>query len=224
MTVMKTLLTTAVVFAIAPSAMAASSTDLTVTGKIVPASCGLSLSSPELNYGKISASDLDPDKATKLAKKAYTLDVTCNGDTQFALQPVDNRINSVVPVGESSVGLPPRPHFGLGFTPANEPIGGFTISLYPTRSTIGDAPAFLISRGVSSTTGNWSTATSSIQSLHPNRLTGLTDTVGVTTGPLPASKASFGLESTAYIARASSLTLTSDVTLDGSVTIELKYI
>ncbi|WP_330220783.1 DUF1120 domain-containing protein [Pseudomonas frederiksbergensis] len=58
-------LSTTALISLAPYALAASSTDLTVTGTITPSACTPSLSgNGVVDYGKISARDLNQDTST----------------------------------------------------------------------------------------------------------------------------------------------------------------
>ncbi|WP_392891128.1 DUF1120 domain-containing protein [Pseudomonas migulae] len=102
-------LTTTALISLAPFALAASSTELTVTGFITPSSCTPSLSdSGIVHYGKISAKDLNQNTATPLEDRTVTLSVNCDAPTAMALLGIDNRIGSsgVLPLNRSSGSAP----------------------------------------------------------------------------------------------------------------------
>lgn len=107
-------------------AIAQESTDLAVTGKVVPAACTPSLSSANLDWGDIS---LDSDQVV-LPKKTLTVSVACQAQTRFALQIVDNKSDS------APIGFPNGGWRGLGLVD-NEPVGGYRMWI----SDYNDLPA-----------------------------------------------------------------------------------
>ncbi|NWC37596.1 DUF1120 domain-containing protein, partial [Pseudomonas gingeri] len=73
-------------------ALAASSVDLSVKGAITPSACTPSLSNNGVvDYGKISAQDLNPTGLTELPKTFFKLAVNCEAPSLFGLVPQDNR-------------------------------------------------------------------------------------------------------------------------------------
>ncbi|MCF5169438.1 MULTISPECIES: DUF1120 domain-containing protein [Pseudomonas] len=116
----KSLAALTAVFTLAGSGMtfAASTTELTVTGMITPSACTPSLSG-NVNYGKISIKDLDPNTPTHLDPITIRLNVLCDAATLIALRGTDNRS------GSSTI----LDGYGLGLTSNNVKIGNFTLSL-----------------------------------------------------------------------------------------------
>lgn len=116
---MKTRLTTLAASALllhSATTFAASSVDLTVKGLIVPSACTPSLSGGGvIDHGKISAKDLNPDRATAIGVHTLSMTVNCDAPIQFALHPIDNRAGS----GLST-------DFGLGFINETQKLGHFS--------------------------------------------------------------------------------------------------
>ncbi len=190
---------------VAPYALAASSTDLTVTGIITPSSCTPSLSGGGIiDYGKISAKDLNQDKTTTLPWETLQLTVNCDAAIPFRLLPTDNRSGTIG--GDSN--------FGLGFINGDQKLGGYVVRI---RTPIADGVA--VQPLSSATNGNtWSASTS----VEPNRLSAF-GAVGGPTTPIAIKDLQTDLRVSTQIARADSLDLTNEVALDGSATISIVY-
>lgn len=207
-----------VTLAFASTNVAASSTDVAVTGTIVPGGCTPSLSAPMFQHGKIAARDLNGDQPTDLRDRSRlaTLGISCEGPTLFGIRAVDNRADTVFQDSQSS-------RFGLGLTPEGEKIGAHTLAIVPAGSTIDGNPTFL---ALGNTTGSqWAAAEDRPRSLrHNGVMLGLVDSAGVTTGPVPVKEAVLNLRSALVIAPAEGLTLTSEVALDGAATLEVVYL
>ncbi|MFS2070312.1 DUF1120 domain-containing protein [Pseudomonas sp. CT11-2] len=181
---------------VAPYAMAASSTDLTVTGIITPKACAPSLSDGGMvDVGKVQATDLLPTQYTRVGSHPMQLTVACDASTLFALNGIDNK------AGTSSS----NQYFGLGLTSNNEKIGYFTPSI---QSALADGQPVHSIRSID----NGASWTRFYQILKDN----LTSTSAVGT-LIPISVKDLTMELTIYtfIARADSLTLADDVAIDG---------
>lgn len=198
-------LSTTALICVAPYALAASSTDLTVKGTITPAACTPTLSNNgEIDIGKFSAKDLNQTTVTQVGRHPMQLTVSCNKAISFALKQIDNN-----PDTTSSRGW-----FGLGLINTTEKLGYF----YPViKSTLADGvPAQAID---SDTNGlDWSRT----GLMGPGYLLSVASTADHNT-PIHVKDLTMDLEIVTYIARADSLTLTDDVTIDGSATFEMKY-
>lgn len=198
-------LSSTALISVAPFALATSSTDLTVTGVITPQACTPSLSGGGMvDNGKISAKDLNQDKDTLLPPQTLQMTIACDAPTLFALDSTDNK------AGTSSNGW-----FGLGLTDAGEKIG----FVYPTgQNPVADGNAVRMIEseddGASWELRNW---------LIPESLSAFAAASGPIT-PTTIKDLAMDLDVQTYIARADSLTLTDEVTLDGSATIEVKYL
>lgn len=114
----------------APAAFAASFVDLTVTGRVTPDACHVTLSDDgTVDHGKIPSHTLNPSEFTVLPTRLLELSVQCSRPMLFALVGLDNR-------AESS--LDPVAFYGLGrnlHAPA-ERLGSVALSY---RNPMGDA-------------------------------------------------------------------------------------
>ncbi|HWT67596.1 MAG TPA: DUF1120 domain-containing protein [Pseudomonas sp.] len=189
----------------APLAQAASSTDLTVTGSITPAACTPTFANGGMiDLGKISAKDLKPTQVTLIGRPTTQMIVTCDAPTTFALQATDNRPNTTV-----------SGYFGVGLTPAGEKLGHYI----PTITNVladGQAAASIESPDQGATWG----ATNSVR---PNRYLSVSATADTNT-PIAAKDVSMDMEIPTWILRSDGLTLNEEITIDGSATLEMKYL
>jgi type 1 fimbria pilin len=196
------LTTTALIIA-APFALAASSTDLTVTGIITPVACTPSFTGGgDIEIGKISSSDLNQDSNTLIGTDPIQLAVACDAAISFALNPIDNQAGT-------SMG----DWFGLGLTDEGKELGQFV----PRVMRITDGTNTL--DAIKSTDGNtWEKATDA----QPGYLLSFTNASGSL--PIDAKNVTFEFEVDTYISRADQLNLKNEVTIDGSATFEVKYL
>ncbi|VVN43570.1 Protein GltF [Pseudomonas fluorescens] len=201
-------LTATALIAVAPFALAASSTELTVTGSITPSACMPMLSGGgNIDLGKIPVKDLnpDPDRKTRLDKQSIGLTVTCDAATQFALDPTDNKAGTAT----DAYG------FGLGLTDAGEKVGEFWVSI---DSALADGQPAVAILSLDKETPSWQ--------LGESIMIGAISSVSAagTLTPLAATEVAMDLVIEPYIAPTNSLTLTDEVTIDGSVTIDVMYL
>jgi len=197
-------LTTTALISAAPFALAASSTDLTVTGLITPVACTPTFSGGGvIDIGKISAGDLNTDKNTLVGTHPIQLVVSCDASAKFALNPIDNKD-----------GTSTGDWFGLGLTPADEPLGFFFPKVLQVKDATNSLDAIKSDDGGST----WVKA----DNAQAGYLLSFAATGG--TAPIDAEVVTFDFEVDTYIARADSLTLTDEVTIDGSATFEVKYL
>ncbi len=197
-------LTTTALISAAPFALAASSTDLTVTGIITPVACTPTFTNGGvIDLGKYSSGDLNKTSNTLIGSHPIQLVVTCDALAKFALNPIDNQDGT-------SIGS----WFGLGLTPDNEPLGFFAPKIVQVKDNATSLdPIESIDDGTT-----WTKATTS----QPGHLLSVATTGG--TAPIAAQAVTFDFEVDTYIARADSLTLDDEVTIDGSATFEVKYL
>ncbi|MDR6605124.1 DUF1120 domain-containing protein [Pseudomonas synxantha] len=197
-------LTTTALIGAAPYAIAASDNDLTVTGLITPIACTPSLSSGGvIDLGKISSQDLNQESNTKVGSHPIQLVVTCSAPAKFAVNPIDNRD------GTSS-----GDWFGLGLTDDSEKLGYF----FPKVVQVKDGSTALDAIKSNNGGSTWVRATDA----QAGYLLSVTTTGG--TAPTDAQAVTFDFDVETYIARADGLTLTDEVTIDGSATFEVKYL
>lgn len=198
----------ALLLASASSAFATSSVELTVKGTITPSACTPSLPGA-VDFGKISAKDLTPDNHTVLEVKTLQLTVSFEAPTLFAIHPVDNRVGTSTRSGA----------YGLGLVDGTtEKLGRYFLSL---RNPMADIPSTLLGQY---TTDRWSPVDED-EAIIPGMLVAfgsLDAQIGWLPHPLQNAAAEFVFNTA--IAPANDLTLTNDVALDGSATLELKYL
>jgi hypothetical protein len=190
---------------IAPYALAAPSTDLTVIGTITPNACTPTLSGGGVvDHKTISSKDLNQDNVTNLPNKTLQLSVNCDSAIAFRLKPIDNRIGS-----DTGSNI-----FGLGYINGNQKLGSVDVKI---RSPLADGVLVepLYSRDNGDT---WSKD----PYLVPNSLAAFASTGGPNT-PIAIKDLVTDLQVATQIARADSLDLTNDVALDGSITLEVAY-
>jgi len=189
----------------APYALAASSTDLSVTGTITPNACEPKLSDGgNVHHGKISSKDLNKDKVTKLARKTLQLTVNCDSAIAFRLNPIDNQLGSSI---DGNM-------WGLGKINGDQNLGGYELQL-TTALADGASVYPLISYD------NGSTWTRSSY-MAPSAISSFSATT-VSAIPVAIKDLVTNLNVYTVIARADSLDLTNDVALDGLATLEVLY-
>ncbi|MGH8350236.1 MAG: DUF1120 domain-containing protein [Pseudomonas sp.] len=197
-------LTTTALISAAPFAFAASSTDLTVTGLITPVACTPTLSSGGvIDLGKISAGDLNTDQNTLVSTDPLQLTVTCDAATKFAVNPIDNNPNAGITAA-----------FGLGLGNEGEELGFY----HPRVMTVMDGANVLDPIESADNGTTWVKA----DSAKPGHLLSVA-AVGET-DPANAQNVTIEFEVDSYIARADGLDLTDEITIDGSATLEVKYL
>ncbi|MBT2372112.1 DUF1120 domain-containing protein [Pseudomonas fluorescens] len=114
---------------------ATSFVDVTVTGRLTPDACHVSLSDEgTVDHGKIPAHTLSPNEFTVLPSRMLELTVQCTRPMLFALVGIDNR-------SESS--LAPGFFYGLGrnIHAHDERLGSVALSY---RDPVGDAQPMLV--------------------------------------------------------------------------------
>ncbi|MGE8150674.1 DUF1120 domain-containing protein [Pseudomonas vancouverensis] len=189
------------------SAFAASNTDLTVTGTITPSACTPTLSNGgTIDYGKISAKDLNADRQTNLTTQQLQMNVNCDAATLMAIETKDNRLGSAF--------INDTYDFGLGLINGNEKLGAMSLSL--VAQVADGAPA----RSITSEDGG-STWIFGIYIAKDNIIS-VADTS--TAAPIPVQQFTADLRVSPRIAPTNGLTLTNEVSIDGSVTMTVRYL
>ena len=119
MNIKKTLLATCLLAASA-NALAATTADLKVTGKVVPASCDVTIGTgAPLNLGdiQVSALESDPTKPTPMPNATLPYNITCTGPVAISTSWVDNQeADGTYPAAGNNL-------FSLGKDAADAPIG-----------------------------------------------------------------------------------------------------
>ena len=119
MNIKQTLLATCLLAASA-NALAATTADLKVTGKVVPASCDVTIGTgAPLNLGdiQVSALESDPAKPTPMPNATLPYNITCTGPVAISTSWVDNQeADGTYPAAGNNL-------FSLGKDAADAPIG-----------------------------------------------------------------------------------------------------
>ena len=199
-------LTMAIIALTSPLAFATSATDLTVTGLITPNACTPTLADGgNIDIGKVPAKNLNPIANTEVGNHYMALNVNCDAPVLFAVKSIDNK-------PDTNISSPL--FFGVGLTPADEKLGYFWPLVANLQADGLNAAAIRSTDGGES----WTRATT----INSNELLA-TSIIGTTT-PIAVKDLSMLLWINTYIARADSLTLNEEVPIDGSMTLEIKYL
>ena len=190
------------------SLLAASSTELNVTGLITPSACSPTLSADGIvDHGKVPARSLNQYEYSALPAQALDLTVSCNEPVLFVLVGMDNR-------ADSSLG--PGFYYGLGTNihAPTERLG--TVSL-AFREVMGDGERVLVL--ASSNQGlTWFPESNA----YPNNYMGFAHPG--TLVPEPHRLLTATLQVNTSINAAAYLTLKQEVPLDGSIVLDLRYL
>jgi hypothetical protein len=192
----------------AQPAFAASFVDVTVTGRLTPDACHVSLSEGgTVDHGKIPAHSLSATEFTVLPSRTLELSVQCARPMLFALEGIDNR-------SESS--LAPGFFYGLGrnIHAHDERLGSVALSY---RDPVGDAqPMQVLASG--NTGETWEPDPNAYPKFHmgfalpgdrqPDFIRHLTTRLRIDTS----------INFSQY------LTLDQEVPLDGSIVLDLRYL
>ncbi|ONH55213.1 Protein of unknown function [Pseudomonas cedrina] len=193
--------------AVCPWAVAASSVDLAVQGAITPSACTPSLSEGGVvDYGKIAARDLNYAGLTWLQKFNMNFAVNCDTPTLFAIQGEDNRPQNLS-------------HGGFGFARASndEPIGAFY--LYISNYLADGVPV----TAMSSIGGDfWLPLV--FFAFEPNVLTGFGHVNAGVAAPIPTKNLSVSLSIEGAIYQTKWLPVHEEIPIDGSATLEVRYL
>lgn len=204
-------LTVALMLASTGTAFAASTVELTVKGWITPTACTPSLSGGGIvDHSKISAKDLNVDRSTRLPRQTLQLTVNCEAQALFALSATDNRPGSAT----AATG------YGLGLIDKTQKIGNYhllfanavadNVAAFPIEST--DGGASWMDLDPDTAWQRLSLAAFGDGSSGNNRR------------PIPIKDVTTDLFVDTEIAPTSGLNLTNEVQIDGSATIEVKYL
>lgn len=192
--------------AASPLALAASSTDLAVKGTITPSACAPLISGGGMvDYGKMTARDLQAEQYTALPSQSMQLSVRCEAPTFFTLTTVDNRAGSSA--NHAS-------WHGLGMTAEGEKLGGAAFHLY---APVADGVAV---RTITSVDGGVTWLPTSL--LTHNMLTAVA--LGNQLVPIAVRDFDAQIRLYTHIAPADGLTLTDEVPVDGHATVQVTYL
>lgn len=191
---------------LAPAALAASTTDLSVKGLITPNACEPFITNGGvIEHGKLSIQSLAGEHFTALAPQTLQVRVQCDGQTLFALSTIDNR------PGTSA--LDDNLH-GLGMVNGNEKLGSVAFALSNPTSDIGPVRTIISTDGGLTWEPDWY--------LGHAALTAIAALDGTTPIAVKTFDANLGFHTS--IAPANNLTLTDEIPLDGQATLQVKYL
>ncbi|MBD8090247.1 DUF1120 domain-containing protein [Pseudomonas fluorescens] len=206
------LLSSALLLAMLSPAFAASSVDLSVKGLITPSACTPTLSQGGVaDYGKLAARDLQENQPTPLPSTTLQLNVSCEAATLFAFNGVDNRPGSSTSIDGSA--------YGLGFINDTQRLGSFMIIL--TNYLADSLP---VTKLVSRNNGASWMENSEDAIWLPGWLAAFGNNSSGTWAPIAITTLNSDLRIHPYIAPSSDLTLTQEQLIDGSATLELRYL
>jgi hypothetical protein len=210
-------------------AMAATTANLTITGRILPPICDISLTGGgAINYGTINSSSLKSADNTVITpnmsgtQATTTMNITCDAPAQIAVTATDNRAATVNPdvlTGTTVLARTAAQVFGMGADSKGVNIGAFSITGAAANSVVDGAVGKLID----SPDGTTWTASAGTFSNVANSLMSWTSASG-TTAPEPVTSVAQTLTVDAATIARSGLDTSVPVNLDGSVTFELKYL
>ncbi|TFY92629.1 DUF1120 domain-containing protein [Pseudomonas kairouanensis] len=196
-----------VLAACAPGAFAASSTDVSLSGSITPSACDTRLTDGGVvDYGKLAARDLEPNKPHQLPLADMQVEVNCEGQTFFTLTTVDNR------AGTSAIN---PAHHGLGVVGNDQKLGSVALVLL-------DPVADGVTVNVINSSNGGATWFPSAYLGH-ERLASFATAGGPNT-PVAIKDLSARLRAFSILVPAAQLPLLDEVPIDGSATLVVKYL
>lgn len=191
------------------NAFAASNIDLSVKGLITPSACTPGLSSNgDVDLGKISAKDLKQDTYTLLPERTLQMSIDCDASTLFALQGTDNRASS----STTSTG------YGLGLIDNTQKIGRYSLLMSNSvADTVTVAALESFDGGLT-----WMELDGAIW--QRKNLAAFGSPTNGQWAPIPIKALTTDLILKPVIAPAKDLNLANEVQIDGSATLEVKYL
>ncbi|MCV2534782.1 DUF1120 domain-containing protein [Enterobacter wuhouensis] len=218
----------------ASSAMAASSIDIQVTGKIVPSSCTPTFTSGGgiADFGTMKVASLNSTSMTPLADvKVIPITITCEDSTRIAVTFNDAHSDSAptadLPIAfvDDNFSLKPESTSGLGMYNGKK-IGAYSLGIQLTKGAVtndaGDElyPTVSVDNGTS-----WGTKSGERYMQIANdksEIYSFSSTRGGT--PVPQTKVNFNVGVAAAINPTNDLNVTDEATLDGLTNVELVYL
>lgn len=207
----------------APFQSFAVSTDLKITGEIRNTVCDITLSNSSIDFGDISLQSISHTAGLALPKKEVPMTITCPSPTYIATHLTDNRhgtlYNGSIPgaIGNS------ESRMGLNLDQTGKPIGFWAIDWVgglQSPKVNGENGTVMFSYGTTSTSG-WSNATINIMQFYMYSFKKTSES-GSVPSPIENLTATLGIN--AYIAPRDDLDTQSSFNLDGSATIEVRYL
>lgn len=214
----------------------AESVDLRVVGTLIPGACTPTLgNSGVIDYGYITASQLNPDAYTPLAVKSIELTIICTAPAKIAIKAVNNRPGTVAGGVENGVSLAaPSPvalfegafHavVGLGLN-GSVPIGGYALRAVGGSFRADDNDVVNIWQNADNDPDNWDLTTNATSLYTVNStFRHISWAAPGTDLPLAFTMLNGQLEVQAYINHRELLNLSNAIQLNGLTTIEIVYL
>ena len=210
------------------TAQAAETAEMTVTGRVLPPSCTIDLSSGTINYGTLPVSKLNAGTPTAVTPwmggntPTDTLNIACDAPAQIAVQLLDNRANTTAPgvILGSVLDASATEIFGLGLDGAGTSVGAYSVTATDTGATVDGSTGKVITSADGS---SWSDGANVLFSNQAGWLMSWT-AAGSGAAPEPVTTIAQALSINAAVVGTDTLDTSSPVSLDGSLTIELVYL
>lgn len=210
----------AIAAALASSAVLAGPTaELKVSGVIKPPACLPTFSGGGVvDYGTIAASSLTAGQYKTLDKKQVTFQINCDAPVKMGVTYKDNRATSLVTgiVAAVAANTAERFNFGLG-TVAGKNVGGYALTLDTTATTADGAQVDSIY--TANVANGWAAAVAGLDNANTFSFAQKGQTQ-----PIAIKALSAVINVQAVLNKPENLPLTQDIPLDGSATIEMKYL
>ncbi|RJK99712.1 DUF1120 domain-containing protein [Enterobacter chuandaensis] len=220
----------------ASSAMAASSIDIQVTGKILPSSCTPTFTSGGgiADFGTMKVASLNSTAVTPLADvKIVPVNITCEDATRIAVTFNDAHADSAptedLPTSfvDLDFALEPKYTAGLGMYNGKK-IGAYSLGIQQTSGAVtneaGDVlyPTYTMASGGNMDWGNKSGVRYLQVTTDKSEMYSFSDTLGG--DPVPQTNVNFNVGVAAMINPTNDLSITDEATLDGLTNVELVYL
>ncbi len=201
---------------------AANMVEMQVVSVITPAACTPMLSGGGVaDYGTIPARSLKPGAVTPLPAKSLSFSINCDAAAKVSIRAIDNRTSSVIvgilAAGSGDGNLNDSFNFGLG-TASGKSIGGYAIVFQPGSYTGDYQQAQLLYSTDSGTT--WQPSTNGYIAKNRSFSWGAPGSSYVSS--LRTISGTVVVQP--YINKPENLSLSQEILLDGSATLELSYL
>jgi len=205
---------------LAVTGLSAQAADLRVKGTIAPSSCSFTITNSVIDYGTINPSSLSPTNYTKLPTKITPYAIRCGSTvkTRVGIKAVDNRASSRIPnlmVNQFGAPYTDIYNYGLGSTARAQRIGGYVVHL---RNSVADGQAVNVLTSINNRT-SWVQGGPAL-----GQGANIAAWYVGTNTPIQLNTLTGNLEIQAVINKTSELDMTSQITLDGQATLELRYL
>lgn len=194
---------------------------LDLRAEATPHACMPRLTPSELDLGGVSRATLQPDAGTPLATRSVELQLTCSGPTRLALKLLDNRAGAAAAGLAWAAGVADEERFAL---PAREgpAVGVYALSLGPASA---GGQTMQLVRGSGESPRDWRVQE---EGTRLQRFDAQSSVYGFArighAAPAPVTEITTSLNVDVQLAPSSSLDATSEILLDGALTVEIVYL